>query len=183
MKQELHFVTPKVFTQLANIYCTSFYGSVLWDLDSKGCDKLYKAWNVMIRMTHNLDRKTHRYFIETISGCLHPYTFLASRLLKFFQSLQESGRVVIAAMAKMNSKDLRTTLGRNLNSIARDCNRSKYEADLTSNEVKKLRKYRKPMNDDMWKVNMAMEMMDTEMVVPGFKKEELKDMIDYICVS
>ena len=40
MLQELHFVDSNVFMKLVNIYCTSFYGSNLWDLYSKDVDRI-----------------------------------------------------------------------------------------------------------------------------------------------
>ena len=43
LSQELHFVEPKVFMKLLNIYCVSFHGSSLWNLFSTDCDKIYKT--------------------------------------------------------------------------------------------------------------------------------------------
>ena len=62
--QELHFAKPAILTKLINIYATSFYGSGAWDIFSSDCEKLYKSWNVTIRMVFNLDICTHRYVIE-----------------------------------------------------------------------------------------------------------------------
>ena len=59
-----------------NISAASFYGSSLWDLYSKGCERIYAAWNVAIRICFNVDRSTHRYLIEELSDSIHPKVML-----------------------------------------------------------------------------------------------------------
>ena len=69
--QEFHYANSSVLTKLINIYATSFFGSATLDINSKECDKLYKSWNVTIRHVYKLNRRTHRYFVEPVSQCLH----------------------------------------------------------------------------------------------------------------
>ena len=40
---------------------------------------VYAAWNVAVRQDWALPHRTHRYLIDTISGCLNPEVMLASR--------------------------------------------------------------------------------------------------------
>ena len=61
--QEFSFCDPSVKLRIFNIYATSFYGSGLWDLASKEVDKIFKSWNVAIRMPP----MTQRYLVEHIS--------------------------------------------------------------------------------------------------------------------
>ena len=49
--QELHFSSPDVLMKLLTVYTTSFYGSPLWNIMSKDCDRLFKSWNVTVRHT------------------------------------------------------------------------------------------------------------------------------------
>ena len=65
--QEFHYVEPRVFVNILNIYAASFYGSSLWDLFSSDCERIYAAWNVAIRICFQVDRTTQRYFIEELS--------------------------------------------------------------------------------------------------------------------
>jgi hypothetical protein len=62
--QEFSFADPKVKVRIFNIFATSFYGSGLWDLSSKEVDRLYKSWNVGVRMAFGVPPTTHRYLIE-----------------------------------------------------------------------------------------------------------------------
>ena len=69
--QELHFAHPNTLVKVNNIYNSHFYGSTLWDLQSKDVDRVLKTWNVSQRVMHRLDRKTHKYLIEPISETKH----------------------------------------------------------------------------------------------------------------
>ena len=57
--QEFHFAHPKTLVKINNIFNSHFYGSTLWDLQSKEVDMVQKTWNVSQRVMHGLDRKTH----------------------------------------------------------------------------------------------------------------------------
>ena len=61
--QEFHFVEPNVFMKLVNIYCSSFYGSNLWDLYSAEVDRIFKSWNITVRNVSSL--------LDRASFCLH----------------------------------------------------------------------------------------------------------------
>ena len=72
--QEFHFTEPQVKMKIVNIFATSFYGSGLWDLQSKDVDRLYKSWNVMVRMVFGVPPTTHRYLVEPLAGFPHAKT-------------------------------------------------------------------------------------------------------------
>ena len=57
--QEFYFSTPDVKSKLMSVYCTSFYGSCLYNLYNRDCDKLYKSYNVATRIGYSLPRETH----------------------------------------------------------------------------------------------------------------------------
>ena len=100
--QEFHYVQPEVMTKIINLHATSFYGSGTWNIYSKHCNKLYKSWNVMVRNVFNLDRCTHRYLVEHISGCLHPKVMLASRYVTFYKALVSSTKLGVRYLARLN---------------------------------------------------------------------------------
>ena len=66
-RQEFGNVDPIVYMELVSIYLSIFYGSNLWDLYGQDTDKLYKTWNIMIKMTLGLPRETQKYLVETPS--------------------------------------------------------------------------------------------------------------------
>ena len=66
--QEFSFADPKVKLKLINVFASSFYGSGLWDSSSSSCERLYKSWNVAVRLGYGLPPTAHRYLIEVISS-------------------------------------------------------------------------------------------------------------------
>ena len=73
MMQEFYFVNPNILVKLINVYATSFYGSVLWNLYSPQVDKLYKAWKVTIRNIFGLPWKAHR---NCVTAFIQRHSFL-----------------------------------------------------------------------------------------------------------
>ena len=71
LMQEFHNVSSEIFLKLMNTYATSLYGSNTWDIFSPDCERLYNSYNVAIRIVLDVDRCTHRYMIEPLSGNLH----------------------------------------------------------------------------------------------------------------
>ena len=51
--QEFHFVKSEVLIKLMN---TGIYGSNIWDIFSKDCEKLYTSFNVALRQILRVDK-------------------------------------------------------------------------------------------------------------------------------
>ena len=56
--QEFYFTDPNLKIQINNLFNTSFYGSVLWDLFGAEVLRLEKTWNVSLRKMLNIPRQT-----------------------------------------------------------------------------------------------------------------------------
>ena len=121
LSQEFFFVSPRIFMNILNIYCASFYGSGLWDLYSTDCQRVYTAWNVAVRHAWKVPNTTHRYLIENVSGCIHPKVMLASRYLGFVKSMLTSPKYSMRVLASSTANDLRTVMGRTLSMISKEC--------------------------------------------------------------
>ena len=93
LNQEFHFCTSDIRTKIIELFCTSYYSSSLWSLFSPNCDKLFNSFNVAIRIVNNLDRKTHRYFIEHLINTVHPQVMLSSRLIKFHNTMIDGNKL------------------------------------------------------------------------------------------
>ena len=102
---------------LISIYLSSFYGSNLWDLYGDYVDRLYKTWNVMVRMFFNIPRQTHRNLIEPISGTSHLKIKLVKRFLKFYQSVEKCDKPHLKYLLKLQKNDVRSVFGRNVRNI------------------------------------------------------------------
>ena len=91
---EFSYCDPSVKVKIFNIFATSFYGSGLWNLSSKEVDRLFKSWNVAVRIAFGVPPTTHRYLVEHLSGTPHPKTMLNARYVKFVDSLLNSRKPV-----------------------------------------------------------------------------------------
>ena len=127
--QGLYFADPCVEIKLMTIYVSSFYGSGLWDLFSPVCDRLYRAWNVAVRVGMNIPATTHRYLVEPVSGICHAKTLLCSRYLKFTEQFCNS--------TKRFMEDMRTTMGKNLFKIRKALGNMEY----TTSNIKRHFRY------------------------------------------
>ena len=172
--------------KLINLYATSFYGSGTWDLFSKECERLFKSWNVTIRNVFNLDRCTHRYLVEQISGCPHPKVMLASRYVTFAKSLMTSAKLCVRYLARCNQADYRTLFGRTLQRIKVECGIPADVKDLHPGIVKKNMKYCKVKEGEEWRVNILKELLEVkakDLKINGFENEEIEILIQHLCIS
>ena len=185
LMQEFHWVQSDLKMKLINIYVTSFYGSPLWDIFSADCGRLYSSWNVTVRNTFELDRTTHRYLVEPLSGSLHPQVMLASRLVKFHKSLVNSSKFSVRFLARIKESDLRTVMGNSLDKIKKRCLMGSLEK-ISPNIVKKIVKYGTvPPNDD-WGVGLAVELLDIrndKLALEGFSSSEVEELLTWACVN
>ena len=99
LSQGLHLATPETILKIILSHACSFHGSTVWDLESSECQRLYRSWNVLIRQTFGLDRKTRKYLIEGLSCEKHLKTMIYSRKHTFFKSLRNSPKFVIKFLA------------------------------------------------------------------------------------
>ena len=166
-------------------YATTFYGSSLWSLQSKECEKLYRTWNVTIRTAYNLDKKTHRFLIEPISG-LHLKTILLARYVTFYQGLVSSPKFVVRFLARLVERDLRTLMGSTLDYLLKDCNLNDDFGMLRKQLVKKNCHYVSPPVDCEWVALLTHELIslrDCDLRVDGFSKQEIDEMLYHVCTS
>ena len=181
--QELYFVQPSVLLKLISIYCTSFYGSSLWNLYSASVNRIFSAWNVTVRNVFSLPRNAHRYIVESISDICHPKVLLCSRYMKFIESLQTCKKSCVRYLALLVKDDRRTVTGRTISAIARDCGTKR--VSLSSKDVKKM-KYIEVPTGEVWRNPFLQELLDVRAgcsIIPGVEMDELEELIKFVSSS
>lgn len=182
LNQEFHYADPCTVVKLYNIYALSFYGSNLWNLNSEDCHRIYKSWNVAIRILFDVPRDTHRYFIETISNVLHVKTALCSRFVQFYDRLRNCSKLSIRLLVNLSKGDHRTFICSNLTNIARECNTE--IMSLCKNYVKSNLKFADVPDDQQWKVPILVELLNVRsnnLMINDFANRETTDMINFLC--
>ena len=111
--QELGNTPPHVFLSLVQTYFTSFYGAVLWDLQSNAATRLYSTWNVHIRNAYNLPYATHRYILQELSNRPPLQVSFCKRFTKFCEQIKKSKRPEVLHLFHLQKFDYRSTFGKN----------------------------------------------------------------------
>ncbi len=119
--QEFPYACPKTVIFFNQVYNTSFYGSVLWDLVSKVAEMTYNTWSSSVRKMYGIDRRTHRYFIEPLSGRKHLRTSLMKRFIKFTDQMSLTKNISTKGVYETIKYDCSSTVGKNLRSIMLEC--------------------------------------------------------------
>ena len=74
-------------------YCTSYYGSSLWNITDKLMSVFYVTWRKAIRKVFGLPYRTHCDLLPVIAECSHIETQLLCRLVKFVNGAISSHNV------------------------------------------------------------------------------------------
>ena len=124
-----NFAHPLDIITAVEKYCCSFYSSNLWMLDSPEVESLCSSWRTNIKLAWNVNRACHTYFIsEVLAPTVRPLkSSLMSRFHNFFMLLMESPSHEVKIMARLSSRDLRSSLGSNLRLIAETSNCDPWE--------------------------------------------------------
>ena len=125
--QEFPKIDPLVHTKLVLIYLANFYGSNLWDLYDDMTDRLFKAWNIMVRRTFNIPRNTHKYLIEAISHNSHLKIKLVKKFLNFSLTLSKCDKPHIKYLQNIQKIEFRSVFGRNYQNICSEAGVSSIE--------------------------------------------------------
>ena len=181
--QEFSYACPRTKTFVNQVYNTSFHGSVLWDLTSKEAEMAYNTWSSSIRRMFGVDRRTHRYFIEPLSGRKHLKTSLNKRFVKFADTISSTKKVATRGVYQMIKYDCTSTVGKNLRSIMLQC--KKLHVDQVKTKDVDGLTFKKLLPTDEWKLGFLRELLDQRDLYNsiGWKKKEIQEVIDHICTS
>ena len=182
--QELHFADPTILVKLLQVYCTSFYGSCLWDLYSAKIDRLYRSWNVSVRNIFQVPYNTHRYLVQPLTDSSHPKTMLSRRFAKFMPSLVCSTKSSISYLARLVRYDNRTLAGRTVSRLSRECKVDR--GSLTVSTINKAVRYFPVPEGELWRIDITKELLNVKrgcLTVGDFDYLEIEQMINFLCVS
>ena len=170
LHQEMGSLNPYMFLKLVTTYLCAFYGSPLWDLNSKAAHSLYATYNYMIRDTFDLPYGTHRYILRELSQTKPLQVNLEDRFHRFCYNIEKSNRPEVIYLYKLQRFDCRSTFGRNYRNIIAS------RSDTWKN-------YRIPQNLD-WKVRLIKELIDIKnnvLSVDTLNIEQVKVILNRLC--
>ena len=119
IRETFDFADPEQMLNAVQIYCSDFYGSMLWDLFGDEAAKFYRCWNTLCKLCWDLPRSTPVYFVDNLLSCGFPSIRkqIVTRYVKFFRSLLKSPCKEVAVLARVVGQDASSVTGRNLLNI------------------------------------------------------------------
>ena len=184
LMQEFSYAHSATKTKINSIYNSHFTGSVLWDLFGHEANMIYNTWSTSIRKMFRLDRKTHRYFIESISGTPHIKISLLKRFMNFTNKLMCSGKTATKNLFNTIKYDCRSTTGRNLRKIMHYCGNIQI-SEITTKEISGKSYHPIPV-PEIWRLNLVNEMLEireNNYNLDDWKKDEIIDCIVFLCTT
>ena len=116
VREMFKFASPVEVLGALKVYCSSFYGCMLWDLGGDAVQQLFNAWNTAVKLTWDCPRQTKTFLVQQVLCCGYTSarTDILSRYSRFFKGLRTSASWEVSVLANLVSRDLQTTTGRNL---------------------------------------------------------------------
>ena len=116
VRETFYFAHPQEQILATEKYCTSLYGSNLWNLTSPEAEMVFAAWRTGHKLAWGVHRGCRSYLVQQ---ALAPHvTSLRVQILckfrGFFRSLLYSPSSEVAVVARLAARDLRSSVGTNL---------------------------------------------------------------------
>ena len=116
IREDFYFAHPLDIIHAVETYATAFYGSSLWNLNSREVEMIINSWKAGHRIAWGVPRACRSYLVKQV---LAPHVkslevTLWERFLGFFHSLISGSHHEVATLAILASHDIRTNLGANL---------------------------------------------------------------------
>ena len=106
---------PLQIINAIRIYCTSFYGSMLWNLFGEDANMVYRCWNTAVKLAWRVPRNTFTFLVDRVlsMGISSVRDSLFRRYGLFLKSLSLSAATEVQVLAAITENDLRSTTGQN----------------------------------------------------------------------
>ena len=177
-------VKDKLFHQ----YCSSMYGSQLWDLTNENVEKMFIQWRKAHRRVLSVPGRTHCDLLPLIADNIPLEVKLDCKYIAFFKSVSTSDNGLVRYTAKCKLYDHSSTLGRNMTHMMH-----KYDLQLedfhslSKNKIKEwcYEKWFSNINNHYFtyaQVIREMIMMKENKCVRSFSDADINFIIEYLCI-
>ena len=114
--QVFSFASPVEIIRALQVYCSSHYGSMLWELGGEAATQYCNAWSTAIKLAWQCPRATRSYLLQQVLACGSTSAQIAirSRYTKFCLGLHSSSSREVAVLFHFLARDIRSTTGNNL---------------------------------------------------------------------
>ncbi len=97
--RQFSMCSTNVLYKLFNTFCTSLYGSQLWDFENDALlESVFIAWRKCVRRIYNIPYNTHCNLLHLLCNDCSIKVKLHRRFLRFFISAYESENTIVALL-------------------------------------------------------------------------------------
>jgi len=125
-------VQQETLNRLFNIYCCTFYGAQLWNLNSKGAKKCYVTWNKAVRRILHVSARTHTWMLAPIIDQMHIKAQIEVRTIRFMYNMLNSDNKCMRRITCIALAHAHSTMGLNYSYLLHKYDICIY-SDLTCN--------------------------------------------------
>ena len=178
INQEFHFSSSETKLRINDIYNSSWFGSVIYDLFSPAAVRLESAYNRSVKCMLNLPLQTHRGLIEPLTNRQHLRKVFVPRFLQMLSKVRRSRKPILKTLLLVTENDSRSATGSNLRKIMLQV--GKYDVtDVSEADAEKLKYH--VMEDAEWKIEMLEGLM-TERETRELDAEE-QEWLQHLCCN
>jgi hypothetical protein len=91
---------PSVKLELLNTYCSSIYGSVLWNIDNVEIQRVCSIWRSAVKRILGLPYRAHNYLVSNLCSKLPIYDELCRRTVSFINMCVNSGKKTVRQVSE-----------------------------------------------------------------------------------
>ena len=118
-RQSFFFASPVEVIRALHVYCTSHYGSMLWDLAGEAASQYFNSWSTALKLAWECPRGTRTYLLQQVLACgnTSAKVDIMARYSRFFQDLRRSPCKEVSILANLISRDKRSVTGKNISLV------------------------------------------------------------------
>ena len=187
IRSAFKFASPVEVLHALKVYCSSFYGSMLWDLSGDGAAKIFHAWNTAVKLCWDCPRETRTYLVQQVLSCnqTSARTDLLARYATFFRGLRFSTSLEVSTMANLVARDIQTTTAKNLKLVEQASNLSVWKQSKQLKEAIKNSENVEVEPANQWRVPLLSKLLGhrQELSYCGEETEEISALINSLCIN
>jgi hypothetical protein len=189
-RQAFSFASPAEIIRALQVYNSSHYGSMLWDLEGDAACQYFNSWTTAVKLAWDCPRGTRTYLVQQVLACgtSSARTDILTRYCKFFKSLRNSPSREVAVLANLIARDRRSVTGSNVQLVMLEsgCNvwtdsPGKVRAGLMKKETVAVE------DCDQWRVKYLGTLLEhrQEWQYLGYEEEVegIQKLVDSLCVN
>ena len=189
IRNTFKFASPVEVLRALKVYCSSFYGCMLWDLAGDGAGQVFSSWNTGIRLVWDVPRATRTYLVQQLLNCgvTSARVDILARYGGFLRSLRMSPCQEVRVMANLATRDVRSVTGSNARLLENTSGLNPWEfgSSRLKEELQKKETVDVPELDS-WRVRYLASLLEQRQVVHYNVDEEelerLSDLIESLCI-